>query len=124
MDSFQLFIAIFLTMIFADKIFPRLPIKNHTLKRYVIMMTLALTLTFTIMPAINDTFHKQLPERDFFIELGSLLGYFLISGLWNRKEIHKKMQISYYTFLGIFTYIFAATGIVTYWLLPFSKFAS
>lgn len=78
--------------------------------------------TFVVNDAINGAFHKQLTSQNFLIEMSMLIGYFLYSGLANRKEIHEKIRFSYYYGIACFTLVFIVLGGMTYVFLPFSKF--
>lgn len=123
MDTISLFLPSFFVMVIAEQIVPKIVKKKPIVKRSISMMILVVGIAFIVNDSVNDAFHKQLTEQNFYIELILLVGYFLYSGLVNRKEIHKKMQFSYYYNLGLFTFIFIALGVMTYWLLPFSKFS-
>ena len=122
LNSFELFFASFVAMVAAERIVPKIVTRIPTIKRNVTMLTLAVAVALMILGPINETFHKELSEQQFDMELGLLLAYFLYSSLQNRAEIQKKLQLSYYYSIGVFTYIFLATGIVIHWLLPFSLY--
>jgi uncharacterized membrane protein YozB (DUF420 family) len=110
-------------MVITDNIVPKIVKKKPIVKRSISVILLAIGIAFIMSGAIDETFKKQLPSQTFYIEMASLVGYFLYSGLKNRKEIHKKMQFSYYFNLVYFTSIFIVLVVATNWLLPFSKFS-
>ncbi len=111
-------------MLIAERIVPKIVKKMPILKRSVSMIISAVMATFIVSDAINNAFHKQLTSQYFLIEMTMIVGYFLVSGLANRKEIHRKIKFSYYYGVACFTMVFIVLGGMTYFLLPFSKFAN
>ncbi|MDP3780014.1 MAG: hypothetical protein Q8Q69_02350 [Nitrosopumilaceae archaeon] len=123
MESFLNFLITFGLMIFAERIAQKIIRRKRSLKPFISMFVMAVCFAFIIADAVEPTFEHKTSDIEFYSMIAILVGYLVFTGLEQAKTVAKKMQFSYYFSMGCFTYVFIASGVMAYWLLPFSKFA-
>lgn len=122
MESLFSFLTLFALMLFDYHIAPKIIKTNRSIRPFIFLFVMVVGFAFIIADSITPTFKHETRDTELYLKIAMLVGYMIFSGVMHRKEVVKKMKFSYYFSIGCFTYVFIASGVMTYWLLPFSKF--
>ena len=83
------------------------------------LMEMAVTITLILVGSISAVSSGILPVASFYIVLPILGIFFVCYGITHRNEVAQKMRRAYYNALIGYSYLFAASGVAMFWLLPF-----